>query len=67
MKITKVSMTSRIERTRNLPVTPDQIAAWEGGALIQNVMPHLSEDDREWLISGMTPEEWHEVFGEDDE
>jgi hypothetical protein len=30
--------------------------------LIQNVVPHLSIEDREFLISGITPEEWKELF-----
>lgn len=42
----------------NLDVTVDQIEQWKGGDLIQDVMPHLSRDEREFLITGMTPDEW---------
>ena len=47
-------------RVRELEVdaTLDQIEAWQNGGLIQNVMPQLSIDEREFLISGMLPEEW---------
>lgn len=62
MKITRTSNYSGIVRTIDLNVTQEQIDAWENGALIQNVMPHLSPDDREFLKTGITPEEWDEMF-----
>lgn len=34
--------------------------------LIQHAFPHLSADEREFLISGITPYEWERVFGEPD-
>lgn len=49
----------------NLPITYEQIVKWEKGALIQNVMPHLTPDQREFLISGITPQEWEDTFGEE--
>ena len=47
----------------DLDVTDEQIADWQGGTLIQHAMPNLSADEREFLISGMTPEEWKEMWG----
>jgi hypothetical protein len=35
----------------------------EGRAHIQVAMPNISADDREFLISGISPEGWKEVFG----
>jgi hypothetical protein len=35
----------------DVPVTDDQLAKWNGGELIQNVMPELGDDQRELLIS----------------
>lgn len=32
------------------------------GKYIQDAMPNTSADDREFLISGTTPEEWDEMF-----
>lgn len=60
----RTSILSGITRTKELDVTEEQYNAWQDGALIQNVMPHLSDDDREFLISGATAEEW-EAFNED--
>lgn len=36
----------------------------EGRENIQNIVPHLSVDQREFLISGLLPEQWDEVFPE---
>lgn len=46
----------------DLPVTREQIRAWENGAYIQNVMPHLDADQREFLLTGMLPGEWDILF-----
>jgi len=35
--------------------------------LIQEAFPHLSVDEREFIISGIHPIEWRELFGELDE
>jgi hypothetical protein len=35
--------------------------------LIQHVFPDLSEDHREFLISGTTPAEWDAYMGEEEE
>lgn len=52
----------------NLDVTVDQIDRWQSGELIQDVMPHLSRDEREFLITGMTPDEWESYLEDlDDE
>lgn len=67
MKITKTSILSGITRTVDLPVTEDQMNDWLlGGALIQNAMPHLSDDQREFLMTGITAEEWDETLSDFD-
>lgn len=63
MKITRTSAVSGKQHTRELDVTPEQLGRWQNGELIQNAMPHLSADDREFLMTGITPEEWDEAFG----
>lgn len=37
--------------------------AWKRGALIQEAFPTLSAADREYILSGITPEEWADTFG----
>ena len=62
MKITRTSGFTGIERTMDLPITEEQLEAWHNGQLIQNVMPHLSPDQREFLMTGVTAEEWDKAF-----
>jgi hypothetical protein len=65
MIITKTSNISGKVNTMDIDVTSEQIAMWQGGKLIQHVMPHLNSGEREFLISGITPQEWDEIFGEE--
>jgi len=53
--------------TMNIAVTQEQLDAWRSGTLIQHAMPHLSADEREFIMTGITPEEWDNVFGDEDE
>lgn len=54
--------------SREIDVTPEQIAAWQNGMLIQNAMPDLSASDREFIMTGLSDEEWEEAtFTEDDD
>ena len=62
MKITKKSIISGIEHTMEIPVTEEQLRNWENGMLIQNAMPHLSADQREFLMTGITSDEWDEYI-----
>jgi Na+-transporting NADH:ubiquinone oxidoreductase subunit NqrF len=41
-----------------LDVTPLQLQQWNHGGLIQNIMPHLTVDQREFLMTGTYPGEW---------
>ena len=54
-------MMSKIERSIDLDVTAEQINAWRSGMLIQEAMPHLNEHEREFIISGITQEEWDRI------
>ena len=62
MQITQTSMFTGNTATREIPVTQAELDAWASGELIQNAMPSLSADDREFLMTGATPEEWDEMF-----
>jgi hypothetical protein len=63
MKITRTSSLTGITRTKEINVTEEQILAWQQGELIQNAMPQLSADDREFVKTGITGEEWDQLFG----
>ena len=65
--VTVTSMFSRKQHTMRLAITPRQWDAWQSGQYIQNAMPHRSPDEREFLLTGATQEEWDAEFGDDDE
>ena len=67
MKITRTSALTGTERTREIDPTPAQLAAWDAGALIQDAAPHLSDADREFVMTGITAKEWTAVFGDGNE
>jgi hypothetical protein len=54
-------------RTLDLPVTEEQITAYLAGELLQNAFPHLSAGEREFIKTGITDEEWDELFAGDEE
>jgi hypothetical protein len=39
---------------------------WLNGGLAQDCFPYLSADDRELCMSGIDPEHWDDIFGEDE-
>lgn len=59
-----VSKLTGKEHTREVPITEEQLARWKAGGFIQDAAPNLSADDREFLISGSTPEEWDAALGD---
>ena len=65
MLITRKSLISGNINTMSLPITEEQYTAWEQGTLVQNAMPHLTPDEREFVMTGITPTEWAETFGEE--
>ena len=64
MIITRRSLLSGIERTFDLPVTQDQIDSYNSGAWAMDAFPHLDADQREFVMTGITPEEWDAHFSE---
>ena len=66
MLIKRKSIISGDTNSMVLPITGDQLDRWTGGELIQNVFPDLSVDQREFLMTGITPEEWTQTFGEEE-
>ena len=62
MRVMKRSIFSGKIHEMDLPITLDQLDRWNNGELIQNVFTNLSDDEREFLMTGITPEEWDEVF-----
>ena len=63
MKITRTSRLTGKTSVMDLKVTQAQLDAWVDGMLIQDAMPQLPPEHREFLMTGITPDEWDSVFG----
>jgi hypothetical protein len=70
IRLARISSISGKLNFRTLPISVEVYAlgmqARRKGALIQDAFPMLSAEDREFLLSGITPEEWNETFGHGD-
>jgi hypothetical protein len=64
MLITKKSMVTGNITTKDIDVSVQQLDAWQNGMLIQDAMPQVSAPDREFIKSGITNEEWNNLFKE---
>lgn len=62
MLITRKSYYSGVIRTLDVPVTQEQLQAYEAGMHPQEVMPDLTPDQREFIMTGITQEEWDRMF-----
>lgn len=72
MIITRTSQFSGITRSLDLPVTEEGLKrCWsqrQGGTEhIQDVFPDLTPGQREFIQTGITDEEWDEMWGDDDD
>ena len=64
MLVTKVSSISRKVNSLELDVTQEQLTRYELGlGLIQHIFPNLPHGEREFIKTGITPQEWEELFG----
>ena len=53
--------------TLSLDITKEQIRSWHNGELIQDAMPNLNTDQREFMVTGISPESWNKFMGDDNE
>ena len=58
MKILRTSPFSGEENVMEIDVQQWQLDHWRAGELLQNAMPNLTPDEREFIKTGITPEEW---------
>ena len=67
IQVTKQSIITRKMNTMELPITQEHLDMYEtvGDILVQDAFPNLDIGQREFLISGITPQEWEETFGEE--
>ena len=59
MLVKKQSIISGNVNKMELDITQEQLNRYlEGRELIQDIFPHLNANEREFLITGITGEEW---------
>ena len=64
MLLTMKSQLTGQVHSMELNVTEQQLSTYfSGGGLLQNVCPQLTPPEREFIKTGITPEEWVSVFG----
>ena len=67
MKLTKTSLLTGKTHTLEIDVTDEQLARWKSGVNIQDACSHLSSADREFIMTGITSEEWDLYTTDEDE
>lgn len=67
MLITLPSQMTGVVHTKEINMTQDQYDNWLYGTdLIQDALPHLTDSEREFLITGIIDEEWDSLVPYDD-
>lgn len=63
MRIERISMITGQHRAWDMDVTNEQFEQWANkGVMVQDAFPHLSADEREFLMTGITPDEWEKYI-----
>ena len=65
MLIKRTSMATGVTRELDIPVTQEQVDGRMDGAMVQYAFPSLTAGQREFLMTGITDEEWEEIFPEE--
>jgi len=65
MRIVRKSSTSNKINLMEIAITPHEykigLQEWMAGKYIQDAFPTLSTDEREFIKTGITPEEWDDA------
>lgn len=64
MEIIRHSTLTGKMHAMDLNVTEEQIAKFNYGMLVQEAFPQLTPGEREFILNGITPEEWIMFFGD---
>ena len=64
MEITTTSSVTGNINTMFINITKEELSHYtKSGLCIQDALPHLTAEEREFLMTGITPAEWNELFG----
>lgn len=63
MQIKRKSALTGVYRTREVKVKPKDYEMWEKGYVsISDAMPYLNDDDRTFILAGITDDEFRQAF-----
>lgn len=69
MIIVKTSRVSGLENFMDLDITSNQLDRinnrFDTKELIQNIVPNLTSSEREFLMTGITEQEWNHLYGQE--
>lgn len=70
--VTRVATATKAEASMVFPISLERMSAawykWQmQGQFVQVAFPDLTAEQRKFIMSGITPEEWKQIFGEVDE
>jgi hypothetical protein len=65
MKIGRISAFTGAANNMELDIDPKAYDLWASGfgPVIQDAFPNLTAGEREFLMTGVTPAEWENLFG----
>lgn len=70
MLVKRISKLSGKETTMDLDVTEEQLIRFDNriknGEYVQTIFPHLRGEQREFILTGITPQEWEETFSKEE-
>lgn len=66
IKVTRQSVLTKQMNTMELPIPQEHLDIYDtvGDILVQDAFPNLNAEQREFLISGITPQEWNKYIGD---
>ncbi len=67
INVTRTSQYSGKKRTIALNITEEQLSNFNKGMHVQKAFPDLPAHEREFILTGITKEEWDEMFPEEEE
>ena len=68
MNVTRTSILTGSVNTLFIEgLTHDMLTAYESGELIQDALAGIAPQMREFVMTGVTPEEWDRLMPEDDD
>lgn len=62
MEITKTSILTGVTHTREIPITEEQYENYLAGDSIHIAAPHLIDEDKDFIRTGITIEEMETTF-----